>query len=151
MTSISKQLSTLLLLGLVPVPVNAAPRNLPYCNNVVRVTTDVSETVYVRKLVLNGHDLRVSVERAVVTGRLKRHPTATIDESFGIGYQLDGSAFSSVQPLVRTSDLTTILLFSRLKNGNHQLRIGLYGPDGEVSQDNTYCFTSPDKFTLTGP
>jgi hypothetical protein len=112
---------------------------------------DAGEFAYVNKAILRGDHFMAWVELVVARDTLRRDPKITLDKDWGVGYQLDGSTIAGLHPLVRSSDLTMILSFSHLKSGPHHLRVGLISPDGQLRDDNAYCFSSPGKFTLTGP
>jgi hypothetical protein len=119
------------------------------CDNHVVVTIDAAEYVYLAKVVLTHDYFTAWIGLTIERGALKRHPNLTINDEWGIGYQLDQSEVTGIHPLVRASSATIALVFPHLKAGPHRLRLGLLNRIGELTQDNAYCFTAPGRFTLT--
>ena len=147
---ISMRLVAGLLLATTSIPANAAVGTLRPCTTEVLLRTDVTDQVSLTKLVLNGDHLRAWVTLTAYDSPWATSP-ARLDERWGLGYELDKSTVTGVQPLTRASSLTMVLSFRNLKKGRHRLRIGFSSPDGQLDADSTYCFASPGTFTLTSP
>lgn len=128
------------VISMSPFPLSAAPASLPYCKGLVNNVVGPPESVWPRKLVLNGDHLRLWVERSA---------GGNASESWGVGYKLDGSPVMGIVPIA-TQDLTIIVSFLHLRRGPHHLGIGLMNPDGHLIYGNDLCFSSPGHFALTG-
>jgi hypothetical protein len=137
-----------LLFSLTPFPANAASINHIYCGGSIHWATDTPEYVSPRKAVLNGDHFRLWVARSVPRNTKETETMVTFDENWGVGYELDGSTVTGVVP-VSAPELTMIVSFSHLRKGSHHLRIGLLTPEGRLVDDNTFCFSSPGRFSLT--
>ena len=152
MKVLSKWIVLAFLVLLTPIPADA---KLPYCGGILHVRTysgaAAAEAFVVTPFALSGDHLRVRITRKVIAEALKQNPAATIDNSEGIGYQLDGNGATGFQLNVQSADLSTVLSFSDLRPGRHHLRIGLLSPEGEVFDYQDYCFSSPASFSLTDP
>jgi hypothetical protein len=144
----AKSTMAVMLLTLLPTVSNAAAIDRLYCNGLIHSVTETPEYVWPRKAVLNGDHFRLWVERNVPRNTQESKTMVTFDENWGVGYQLDGSAVAGIVP-IRVSELTMMLSFSNLSKGPHHLRIGLMTPDGQLVDDNTFCFSSPGRFILT--
>lgn len=108
--------------------------------------------VYISKATLKGDYFRAWVEAVVSRDALRRIPSITLDPpNWPVGYQLDGSVVTGIQPLVRATHLVMVLSFPHLTSGSHHLRLGFINTLGQLDNDQSYCFSSPGSFTLTAP
>ena len=137
-----------MLLALSPSASAAPSIERMYCNG-LQATRD-PEFILVKKAVLNGDHFRLWVWRNVPHNtKLTTSSVVTFDENWGVGYQLDGETPTGIVP-ISVRQLTMIVSFSSLRKGSHRLQIGHMAPDGRLFVENTFCFTSPGRLSLTG-
>jgi hypothetical protein len=121
------------------------------CNGQVHVHIDVAQYVYLRKATLRGDYFTGWIELGIERGFVRRHPLASLKDRWGLAYQIDASDLTTVHPLVASNHMMIALAFPHLKTGAHRLRLGLLDPTGNLTQEDTYCFSTPSRFVLAEP
>jgi hypothetical protein len=146
----AKAIVILVLLVLVPNTSRPASVDRLYCNNRFTAYIDASPAIIITKATLKSDYFRIWAEAMVSRDVLKRIPSMTLDPpNWAVGYQLDGSIVTGIQPLVHATHVTMILSFPHLANGNHRLRLGFINTLGQLDNDQSYCFSTPGSFTFT--
>ena len=142
-----------MLLGLAPGPSSAASIDRLYCN-LIHEYVDANAFAALERATLNRDRFSALVwlgldpQRSFVPWTPKDLQDAR--RGLVLGFQLDDGVATGIHSTIAQWGIPITLTFSHLKPGRHHLRIGLMD-EGDLTEDEAYCFSTPGYFTLTGP